>query len=148
METGAGASARVCRAEHSVTGQSAANQRPVLWPADQWEGGTAAGSDVQSVTCLAVSEWVCTVSGALARLASLVSQPSQISDQKLTQELTAASGRLGQAEYFILMFSLISHEFQRKSVRMSEASFGNSWSGWTSRALYLDCLHGSLYPLN
>ena len=43
------------------TPRSAANQRPGLRAADQWGGRTAAGSDVPSVTCLAVSERVCLV---------------------------------------------------------------------------------------
>ena len=67
------------------------------------------------VTCLAESVSV----HSLAPIASLVSQPSQISDQKLTQELMAASRRVGQ-------FYDNLHEFQRKSVRMFEASSGNS----------------------
>ena len=55
--------------------QSAANQRPVLWAADQWEGGTAAGSDV---TCLAE----CVSVHSLAPLTAISCLSSQMSATK------------------------------------------------------------------
>ena len=44
-----------------------ANGRPVFWTTDQWWGGTAAGSDVPSVTCLP-RVWVCTGASHLSTI--------------------------------------------------------------------------------